>query len=93
MRQTSLESYDDIIKKLGERQRIVYNAIIELANTVAFPTDREIAKSLGKGDPNFVRPRRFELMKLGLIVEAGKRPCLVSKKKALTWKPVKEDRT
>jgi len=40
------------------------------------------------GDPNKVRPRRFELMEMGLITEAGTRACRVSGRQALTWRPL-----
>jgi len=88
MRPTSIEAYMDIITNLGERQKTILRAIIELYEKGGTPTDREIAQHLRVSDPNFVRPRRFELMKLGVIVESEKRICLVSNKKALTWKPL-----
>ena len=51
-----------------------------------FPTDRELSEFLGYADPNKVRPRRNDLVRLGCVVECGKRVCGVSGKLALTWK-------
>lgn len=87
IRQTSLEAYEDIMKKLGQRQKLVYDAIVKLSKNGPYPTDREIAQELKAQDPNFVRPRRYELMKMGYIVEQEKRKCHITGKKALTWKP------
>ena len=50
-------------------------------------TDYEIAKFLGKDDPNYVRPRRYELLnRLKVIEESRERPCKVTGKKAIAWK-------
>ena len=85
MRETSLESYGDL-PQLGEMQGKVLDAIVDAQYEMQHPTDREIAVRLGMADPNGVRPRRFELMEAGLIVEAETRPCMVSGRNALTWK-------
>lgn len=85
IRETSTRSLHDLVD-MGEKQRLVYDCILEDGKKGMFPTDREIAAELKMNDPNAVRPRRFELMKMGLIVEAGKRVCSVSGKLALTWK-------
>jgi len=36
-------------------------------------------------DPNMVRPRRKELVDLGLVEEVGKRKCSISGRMALIW--------
>ena len=83
MRVTSLLAYSQLKPKLGVRQREVFYTI----DNARFPlTDREVARELGYSDPNRVRPRRNELARLGLVVEAGRRVCSVSGKLALTWK-------
>lgn len=87
VRETSVISYSELVD-LGEKQRRVYKVINDHATLGLFLTDREIARFLGYFDPNKVRPRRFELMKKGLIAEAGKKVCSVSRRVALTWKTV-----
>jgi hypothetical protein len=93
VRDTSLESYDSIQESLGARQKVVYDAFKDLISLwekskmhVKYPTDMEVTKFLGFDDPNQVRPRRFELVKLGLLIEADKRKCLVTKRRAITWR-------
>ena len=85
---TSKISYGQIKEaELGERQRVVYDVI----RTATVPvTDREITRFLGYEDPNTVRPRRFELVSMGLVEEAGKRQCNVSRRRALTWRTPKK---
>jgi len=83
MRDTSVISYHEISEaELGGNQRLVYDVIKQHPGL----TDRELTRELGVSDPNKVRPRRFELVERGLVVEAGRRICSVSGKQALTWK-------
>ena len=83
---TSLKALEEIKDKMGERQLLVYNALKELGEA----TDYEIAKHLGKNDPNFVRPRRYELVnKFKLIGFSRKKTCKVTGKQALAWKVVR----
>ena len=84
MRETSLEAYGDL-PQLGNMQRRVLEAIIGFNLSNEYPTDREVVRDLKMSDPNRVRPRRNELMKAGIVVEAGKKECPVTGKKALTW--------
>ncbi len=81
VRFTSALAYGQV-ERLGEMQRLVYDCI---ANNPGL-TDREITEELCLKDPNAVRPRRFELVEAGLIVEGEKRKCAVTKRLALTWK-------
>ncbi len=84
---TSRLSYGEIKQAgLGEAQSRVLKAIKYFTVLGAPATDRERARFLGLGDPNKVRPRRFELVSLGLVEEAPKRMCYVSGKLALTWR-------
>ena len=89
MRGTSLESYTQV--ELGEGQKVVYDALWEHTMRGVYPTDRELTKTLDEDDPNKIRPRRFELMERGLIEEAGKRPCEITGRKALTWRIKRRD--
>ena len=82
MRSTSLDTYSDIKPDLGDRQKIVFDAICKLG----CPTDLEITKFLGLKDPNKVRPRRNELLKQGRIIECEKRVCSVSGRTVWSWR-------
>ncbi len=85
--QTSLLSYLEMIPLLGERQRIVYGALKELCKNRRDATDSEIALHLGRGDPNYVRPRRNELAyKLGLIMLSSRRKCNVTGRLCMAWR-------
>ena len=87
VRDTSVQAWLSL-SNLGQMQQLVYECIEKRSREGLFPTDREVAKDLGLSDPNAVRPRRFELMQMGLVVEAGKRTCSVTEKLVLTWKVV-----
>lgn len=67
---------------LGKRQLEVYRAILENPNK----TDRELSEILGEEDSNYERPRRRDLVKLGLIEKSGDRLCSISHKTASIWK-------
>ena len=79
-------AFQEELPHLGKRQYEILKCIRDLNALGQYPTDREIAKILGYADPNRVRPRRHELMQYGIIEEAGKKICPISKKTALTWK-------
>jgi hypothetical protein len=85
MRETSMEAWRNLFN-MGEMQRLVYDRIFEDSRKGVFLTDREIARDLALEDPNAVRPRRYELMQLGINEEAEVRECSVTHRKALTWK-------
>ena len=95
MQLTSLDAwYQDILPSLHTRQWKVLRAIRDMTIHGQPPTDMEIARCLGYADPNRVRPRRKELADGQLIIPAGKRPCSVTGKTAMTWRvhPAYEDR-
>jgi len=48
-------------------------------------TDSEVAFSVGKLDPNYFRPRRFELEQKGIVSRCSARRCSVSGRMALTF--------
>lgn len=92
VRNTSLEAYIELISdpdSLNERYQDILVAFHERGKP---STDREIARHLVKGDPNFVRPRRFELADKSqkyfykpLLEYVSKRECEVSGKTAIVW--------
>lgn len=77
-------SYRQIVAEgiLGVRQKMVYEKLRDLDEA----TDYEIALSLEKKDPNFVRPRRKELVDFGLVEEYQKRKCSVTGRLAIAWR-------
>ena len=85
MRDTSLLTYEEIKKEfwLGERQI----KVLEYIRVFPDHTDTEIARGLGYADVNKVRPRRNELLKIGLIEEGDKRRCRYTGRLCYTWRP------
>ena len=83
VRDTSITTYKDLINedKLSDRQLDVIHAleILEIA------TDSEITSFWGYSDPNIIRPRRKELLDLGIICEAGKKVCTKTGRLAYLW--------
>ncbi|HUS98913.1 MAG TPA: hypothetical protein VMY59_01160 [Candidatus Thermoplasmatota archaeon] len=82
IRQTSLLAYDELQLILPQRHQEYIEALRKLGHPA---TDLEVSRFAGHSDPNYFRPRRNELVKLGLITETGRRRCSVSKKTALIW--------
>lgn len=75
------------LQDLGERHKIIFHAIQDLTKDQGDATDSEIMKYLFKNDPNFVRPRRYELVnKLKMVGFSRKRVCQVTGKVVLAWK-------
>ena len=83
VRQTSLLAYDEVVQKgkMGSRHR----QILELMRDGYPRTDWEITKALGYNDPNVVRPRRNELVKLGFLREDGRTVCAETRKRVINW--------
>ena len=87
VQETSLEAFEDIQEKIGDRQLEILLTLRKLCAIQTDATDYEIAIALGKRDPNYVRPRRWELVnQLKLVGFSRKRICQVTGKKALAWK-------
>lgn len=84
-RDTSHEAYTGLLGRLGADQRRVLLGLREAREPL---TDRELAARLGVTDPNQVRPRRVELMRRGLVEDAGKRRCRVTGRTAYVWQYV-----
>jgi hypothetical protein len=75
-------AYEDILPELSIR----YQEYLESLRALGKPsTDQEVCNYACHNDPNYFRPRRNELVKLGLINEVGKRECKISGKTALIW--------
>ena len=71
IRMTSFESYKQLKPELKTRQC----EILEFLKRQDEPlTDLEITVSMGYRDPNRVRPKRNELVKLGYVIEARAHP-------------------
>lgn len=81
--QTSIESYKKTISEgtLSKNQSIVYDTITKNP----YLTDREYCEILGWEDTNKWKPRRTELLGMGLIESAGKRPCNITNRSAYVW--------
>ena len=91
IQETSLLSYEDIQPKLGKRQMEVFGAIRLLCEEQNDVTDQEIREYLGEEDPNYVRPRRYELVNKHKKVRFSKtRRCKVTGKIAMAWKPIQK---
>lgn len=85
VQETSRLAYRDIISHPHELHGR-YLEYLEALERVGHPaTDLEVSRFAGKSDPNYFRPRRNELVKLGFVQKAGQRVCSVSGKTAMTW--------
>ena len=83
VQQTSITSYMNLSKHyLSKRHELIFNCIKDEGSL----TDRELADCLGFDDPNQVRPRRKELLDMGLICEDVKRECSITHKTVISWK-------
>ena len=76
----SEEEFNQAFREETKRQ------IINLLQVEQNMTDREIAQRLGYLDPNKVRPRRNELMKMGIVEEDSKRICAIGHKLSIAWR-------
>lgn len=87
MQETSIQSWKELQESLGKRQMEVYGALKELCQIFGDATDQEVKSHLMKNEPNYVRPRRYELVNdFKLIGFSQKRKCRFSKKTAMAWK-------
>jgi hypothetical protein len=83
MKETSIITYQDLLDegKISQRQEEVISAL-EVLGTA---TDTEISRHLGYEDPNFIRPRRKELVDMGIIFESEKRICSQTGRLCYLW--------
>lgn len=87
IQQTSLKAYNEIKQKIGKKQKEVLEAIKSIRElSLESPTNMEIAKYLG-WSINRITPRVLELRKANIIEKEGERPCKITKRTAMTWKP------
>ena len=85
VQETSRQAYRDIVShpiELNGRYLEYLEALKKMGHA---STDMEVSRFAGHSDPNYFRPRRNELVKMGLVCEAGRRVCSVSGKTAITW--------
>jgi len=82
IQQTSLLSYNHLLtcEKLSQRRQLVLDIIKHNPES----TDAELVR-LSPLKINQWTPRRGELYKLGLIRCVGKRPCKLTKRRAMIW--------
>lgn len=85
VQETSREAYRDIKSHPYELNGRYQEYLIELEEIGEPSTDQEVNFHAGHSDPNYFRPRRNELVKMGLVVKAGQRICRVTGKTAITW--------
>jgi hypothetical protein len=80
---TSLEIYlRKVYPDLGHRQAVVLHFLRYAGGA---HTNAEIAAALGKRI-NEITPRTFELRKLGLVLDGGRRNCKITGNTAHQWK-------
>jgi len=87
MEGTSLDAWDQMQSKLGERERIILKAIKELCEIQGDATDTETMTHLLQQDPNYVRPRRYDLVnKYKLVGYSQTRVCKLTGATCSAWK-------
>ena len=82
--ETSLEAYAAIKPSLRPLQEQVLNTIKRFPCGV---TDEQLFNITGIA-PNTCRPRRIELVALGLVMDTGDRQRTTSGRQAILWKAV-----
>lgn len=91
MQDTSLEAYSNILPELGDMQRAVFKVFTD--NQAMSFTNTELAREL-RWAINRVVPRVYELRGKGrnnplkdnpLLIEGGKRICIITKHRAIVW--------
>ena len=85
-RLSSIESYNDLVPKLGARQAEVLRIVEASGNA----TNSEIAQVLNRAI-NTIVPRCHELREKGLVSKAGRRKCRVTLRNVNAWKIGKID--
>ncbi len=75
----SIRTYYEEKPKLNKRAKLIYEYLLDLPPNCCH-TDREIMMALGYSEPNQVRPRITELVKMGMLHEVGKTKCDITGK-------------
>lgn len=78
---TSLFAHKMATQHLGKKQKEVFDALRFFPDA----TNAEIAACMG-WPVNRITPRVLELRKMGLILDAGKRTCKITRSAAHAWK-------
>jgi hypothetical protein len=73
MHENSLKAYREEEISLGKRAFHIYEF---LRDNQGFYTDREVQTHLGYDEPNNVRPRITELIKMGIVKEGEPVRCI-----------------
>jgi len=81
IKETSLNAYNEIKPELGDRQKMVYNAIRQLGSV----TNLELSRYLNI-PINQITPRTNELVKIGFVTECEKRECSISHRTVWSWR-------
>ncbi len=85
VQETSSESYKELHKtNLESRQNEVLIGLVKYGPC----TDLELCHRMKKTDPNYVRPRRNELVKMGKVRMVNKRQCTISGKMSMVFRVV-----
>lgn len=92
---TSIEAYYHLISEdeINNRQIEYIQALFRIGHPA---TDLEVSRYAGHSDPNYFRPRRYEVAGFDnrflifkahpLVKQVDSRPCKISKKRAKIWK-------
>lgn len=86
VRETSIDAYHHIIESgvLGEAQRSVYKALVELGPSTGSEINYYMNKGRNPSHSNIVT-RLGELRDMGAVKELGKVVCPVTKMKVIQW--------
>ena len=88
VRDTSLDAYMEIVSNPGSLNSRYQDILIAVDGLGKPSSDYEIASFLEFGDPNKVRPRRYELVNnfyKPFLEEKGKRVCRMTGKRVFVW--------
>lgn len=83
MQQTSMDAYHTIKPELGNRQKVILDAIRHKVN----PTNTELSHYLGL-PINQVTPRVKELREFGMVKEGGLKKCSITGRTVNSWSVV-----
>lgn len=90
VRETSIESYREVSKTMGDRYKVCLRGLSELGEATANELAMHLANSnvLPFFNRNFVHPRLTEMVNKQLIVEVGKKIDPISGRKCMIYKVV-----
>ena len=89
VRDTSVEAYREILSEISKRHKEYILTLLDIGEK---STDFEVSVHAMHGDPNYFRPRRYELAGFGntpehpaIVKECGKRQCKITGRTVYTW--------